>query len=227
LLTPDVWKLGDAPIDVAMFSDGRPVFGGLDLSSTIDLTALVLAAEDDAGNVHLLPRAWTPGDTWTERMLNDRAPYDAWVRAGQLIAVPGKAIDCDWVAMALAKVGEQMNLRQVNYDRWAIKQLKQAMDRLGINAPLEPMGQGFMDMSPAVKAFQLLAVNGRVRHGNHPLLRWCFSNAVVVRDAADNCKLDKSKAYGRIDVAVAAVMAIGALKATTATPEYDVAALIG
>ena len=62
---------------------------------------------------------------------------------------------------------------------------------------------------------------------DHPLLRWCFSNAVVVRDAADNCKLDKSKAYGRIDVAVAAIMAVGALKATTATPAYDVQALIG
>ena len=109
-----------------------------------------------------------------------------------------------------------MNLRQVNYDRWGIKQFKQTMDRLGITAPIEPIGQGFQDMSPAVKAFQLLAVNGRIRHGNHPLLRWCFSNAAVVRDAADNCKLDKSKAYGRIDVAVAAIMAVGALKATTA-----------
>jgi len=227
LLTPDVWKLGDAPIDVAMFSDGRPVFGGLDLSSTIDLTALVLAAEDDDGNVHLMPRAWTPGDTLNERMHNDRAPYDAWVRADQLTAVPGKAIDYDFVATALAEAGERMNLRQVNYDRWGIKQFSQVLERLGISAPLEPMGQGFQDMSPAVKAFQLLAVNGRIRHGNHPLLRWCFSNAVVTRDAADNCKLDKAKAYGRIDVAVAAVMAVGALKATTATPEYDVAALIG
>jgi len=227
LMTPTVWALGDAAFNEAMFADGRPVFGGLDLSSTIDLTALVLAAEDNDGNVHLLPRAWTPGDTLAERMLNDRAPYDAWVRAGQLTAVPGKAIDYDWVATALAKAGEQMNLRQVNYDRWAIKQFKQTMDRLGISAPLEPMGQGFQDMSPAVKAFQLLAVSGRIRHGNHPLLRWCFSNAVVVRDAADNCKLDKSKAYGRIDVAVAAIMAVGALKSTTATPEYDISALIG
>ena len=227
LMTPAVWALGDAPIDEAMFCDGRPVFGGLDLSSTIDLTALVLATEDDDGNVHLLPQAWTPADTMTERMLNDRAPYDAWVRAGQLIAVPGKAIDYDWVATALGKVGEQMSLRQVNYDRWAIKQFQQALDRLGITAPLEPMGQGFQDMSPAVKAFQLLAVNGRIRHGNHPLLRWCFCNAVVVRDPADNVKLDKSKAYGRIDVAVAAIMAVGALKATTATPEYEIAALIG
>ena len=77
------------------------------------------------------------------------------------------------------------------------------------------------------KAFQVLAVNGRIRHGNHPLLRWCFSNAAVVRDAADNRKLDKSKAYGRIDVAVAAIMAVGALKATTAEPEYEISALIG
>ena len=80
-------------------------------------------------------------------------------------------------------------------------------------------------MSPAVKAFELLAVTGRIRHGNHPLLRWCFSNAVVVRDAADNRKLDKSKAYGRIDVAVAAVMAVGAMK-TSAAPPVEVAALI-
>ena len=227
LMTPAVWALGEAAIDEEMFCDGRPVFGGLDLSSTIDLTALVLAAEDNEGNVHLLPRAWTPGDTLNERMLHDRAPYDAWARAGYLTAVPGKAIDDDFVAMALADAGARMNLRQVNYDRWGINQFNQALDRLGITAPLEPLGQGYQDMSPAVKAFQSLAVQGRIRHGNHPLLRWCFANAVVTRDAADNCKLDKSKSYGRIDVAVAAVMAVGALKATTATPDYDIAALIG
>ena len=209
-----------------MFSDGRAVFGGLDLSSTVDLTALVLAAEDDAGNVHLLPRAWTPADTMAERALNDRAPYDVWAREGALTAVPGNAIDYDWVATALAEAGSRMNLRQVNYDRWAIKQFKQTMDRLGIDAPLQPMGQGFQDMGPAMKAFEILAANGKIRHGNHPLLRWCFANAVVLRDPADNHKLDKSKAYGRIDVAVAAVMAVGALKAT-APAEYDVKSMIG
>ena len=177
--------------------------------------------------MHLLPQAWTPADTLAERSLYDRAHYDVWVRDGFMTAVPGKAIDYDWVATALAEAGARMNLRQVNYDRWAIKQFKQTMERLGITAPIEPMGQGFQDMSPAVKVFESLAVNGRIRHGNHPLLRWCFANAAVVRDPADNCKLDKSKSYGRIDVAVAAVMAVGALKATTATPEYEIASMIG
>ena len=72
-----------------MFTDGRQVYGGIDLSARADLTALVWAAEDDDGNVHLLPRAWTPSDTLAERVLRDRAPYDAWVRAGPLVRGAG------------------------------------------------------------------------------------------------------------------------------------------
>jgi phage terminase large subunit-like protein len=226
-LSPSVYDAGGGPIDEAIFTDGRPVFGGLDLSLTTDLSALVLAAEDDNGVVHLKPYVWTPADTLAERAQRDRAPYEAWERSGYLIAVPGKVIDYDWIATLLAELNAEMNIQQINYDRWEIKRFTQDLDRIGISLPLEPMGQGFQDMSPAVKAFAHLATNGQIRHGNHPLMRWCFANAVIKRDPSDNRKLDKSKAYGRIDVAVAAVMAVGALKVTTATPEYDIAALIG
>ena len=225
LLTPYVWALGDGAIDATIFADGRPVYGGIDLSARTDLSALVLAAEDDDGKVHLMPCTWTPADTLAERMIRDRAPYDAWVRHGQLIAVPGTAIDYDWIAYALGEDAARMNIVRLNYDRWRIEILRQALARLGVAVPLEPMGQGFKDMSPAVEAFEELALAGRIRHGSHPLLRWCFSNAVVARDAAGNRKLDKAKAYGRIDVAVAAVMAVGAMK-TSAAPPVEVAALI-
>ena len=225
LLTPEVWALGDG---ADRRGDVRRRAAGVRRARSVvavDLTALVLAAEDDDGNVHLLPRAWTPADTLAERMLHDRAPYDAWVRGGQLTAVPGKAIDYDWVAAALGEAGAQHEHRQVNYDRWRINSSAAGAGPARHCGAARADGAGLPGHVAGGEAFKLLAVNGRIRHGNHPLLRWCFSNAVVVRDAADNCKLDKSKAYGRIDVAVAAVMAVGALKAS-AEPPVDVAALV-
>ena len=72
LLTPEVWALGNTAIDETIFADGRPVYGGIDLSARTDLSALVLAAEDNSGIVHLLPRAWTPADTLAERAIRDR-----------------------------------------------------------------------------------------------------------------------------------------------------------
>ena len=142
-----------------------------------------------------------------------------------MMAVPGTSIDYDWIAQALGDDAARMNIVRLNYDRWRIEILRQSLARFGVAVPLEPLGQGFKDMSPCVEAFEELALAGRIRHGGNPLLRWCFSNAVVRRDAANNRKLDKSKAYGRIDVAVAAIMAVGAMKAN-AQPAVDMAALV-
>jgi phage terminase large subunit-like protein len=222
------WALGAASIDEGIFIDGRPIYGGLDLSARTDLTALVWAAEDNNGVVHLLPRVWMPADTMVAHGLRDRVPYDAWHRLGHVTAVPGPAIDYDWVAQALGEDVARMNVVRINYDRWRIDILRQALQRLDVSMSwaLEPMGQGFKDMAPAIEAFENLSVAGRIRHGGHPLLRWCFSNAVVIRDAANNRKLDKAKSYGRIDVAVAAIMAVGAMKASAVEP-VDVATLVG
>ena len=186
-------------------------------------TALVLAAADNSGVIHMMPRAWTPAETIAERIITDRAPYDVWVRKGQLTAVPGAAIDLDFVAQELCELSARMNIVQVNYDRWRISLLEQALAREGLTLPLVPHGQGYKDMAPAVDEFEKIVSTRRFRHGAHPLLKWCFGNAVVTRDARKP-KLDKAKAYGRIDVAVATVMAVGAMKAST--PQVEIAAMI-
>ena len=224
-LTHGVYEANAGAVDHAIFRDGRPVYGGIDLSARTDLTALVLAAQDDAGCVSLLPFAWTPQDTIAARTHRDRAPYDAWQRDGHILTSPGSTVDYDFVAYQAAELTAGMNLARINYDRWRIAILQQAFARLGVSLPLSECGQGYKDMSPCVEAFEELALAGKIRHGGHPVMRWCFSNAVIGQDPAGNRKLDKAKAYGRIDIAVAAVMAVGAMKCQE-KPPVDVAAMI-
>jgi phage terminase large subunit-like protein len=142
-----------------------------------------------------------------------------------LLTSPGATVDYDFVAYQIAKITEGMNVVRINYDRWRINILMQAFARIGASLPLSECGQGYKDMSPCVEAFEELALAYKLRHGGHPVMRWCFANAVIAKDPAGNRKLDKSKAYGRIDVAVAAVMAVGAMKCQETVPT-DVAAMI-
>lgn len=216
-LTANVWKLGEAATDQDLLYDGRPVYGGLDLSRRTDLSALVLCAEDDYGNVHLYPRIWTPADTLSERALRDRAPYQVWATQEFLIPVPGSALDYDFLAADIGDLAGTMAIGRIAYDRWNIDVMKQSLARMGVMVELMPFGQGFKDMSPAIAIFEELAMSGRLRHGGHPVLRWCVSNAIVEQDAASNRKLNKAKSFGRIDAAVAAVMAVAALKLQTET----------
>lgn len=214
-LSPSVWKLGEQAVNFELFHPGRPVYGGLDLSRRTDLSALVLAAEDDDGLVHLLPTIWTPADTLLARGQRDRAPYRAWADQGFLTAVTGSVLDYDFLAVGVGELSGKMDIGRVAYDRWNIDVFKQALNREGVIVDMMPFGQGYKDMSPAIAVFEELAVGGRLVHGGHPVLSWCISNAVIERDAADNRKLTKAKSVGRIDAAVAAVMAVAAMKLQT------------
>jgi phage terminase large subunit-like protein len=206
-LSPTVWKLNSDEPDFSLFED-VPVFGGLDLSARNDLTALTLVARDGAGVVHLQCHFFAPGEGLRERAKRDRVPYDLWRDNGLLTATPGASVDYEYVAEVLANFAARCDLREVRFDRWRIGDLERALQKIGVEIKLEPMGQGFKDMSPAIDEFEALAVKGQLKHGGHPILTWNAANAVVTRDAAGNRKLDKSRATGRIDGLVAALMAV-------------------
>lgn len=225
-LTPNVWKRNEGAVDMELFRSGRPVFAGLDLSARTDLSAMVLAVEDDDGNVHLAPTVWTPADTLMGREAKDRAPYSAWRDQGFMIGVPGNALDYDFLAYDVATRTEGVNMNRIAFDRWRIDILKMALNKIGYVANLVPYGQGFKDMSPAVDAFEQLAINGKLRHGGNPVLRWCVSNTLIEKDAAGNRKPTKAKSFGRIDVAVAALMAVAAMKCSN-EQVVDLSTLIG
>jgi phage terminase large subunit-like protein len=114
------------------------------------------------------------------------------------------------VAQDVAAIFANLNVQSIAYDRWRIDIFRKELTNIGVELPLIEYGQGFKDMSGAVDALESELLNARLAHGNNPLLTMCAANAVVVKDAAGNRKLDKSKATGRIDGMVALTMAFGA-----------------
>jgi phage terminase large subunit-like protein len=223
LFSQSVWQQNGGEPDLDAFGPG-PVYGGLDLSSRQDLTALVLVAEGPSGTWNVWPHFWTPADTLRERAQRDRAPYDLWVQHGHLNAVPGVTVDYGYVAHFLATLRRQMNFRTILFDRWRIDELKAVLQAQGVTLPLEECGQGYRDMAPALDALETVALQHRLRHGMHPVLTMCASNSTVVADPAGNRKLEKAKSSGRIDGMVALAMAI---KGATSTPAFNHRSMIG
>ena len=227
-LSPTVWKSNNGPIDMSIFTDGRPVAMGLDLSQTNDLTAAVLAAQDDDEVLHLIPFCFTPEKGLDEKEIRDRAPYTTWVKNGQLVAVPGATVDYkyvfDWLRIHFDALG--INVDVIAYDRWRIKQAKSDAESVDFYAAeWVEVGQGYKDASPRIEFFEKMLLQEKIRHGSHPLLNMAAANAIAITDPAGNRKLDKSKSTQRIDPLVAAVMATGVFM--IAPNEFDVAALIG
>lgn len=213
-----VWEENGAVPDPL---DGLKVYGGLDLSAKTDLTSLVLMAEDDKGAVHMHSWFWTPAEGILDRAKRDKVPYDIWAKQGLLLTTPGRTVDYEFVAADIAKILTPMDIEAISFDRWRIDHLKKEFDRIGFELPLHPHGQGYKDMAPAIDDFEANLLNGKIRHGMHPVLTMCAGNAIVTTDPTGGRKFDKSKATGRIDGMVAAAMAHGARLGHKEEPPKD------
>jgi len=144
-------------------------------------------------------------------------PYDVWVREGYLRTTPGSTVDYGFVCAEMAEIMGGNDVELIGFDRWRIDIFRKDAEALGLDFPLVEHGQGFKDMSPALDQLEADLLNGRIRHGMHPVLTMCAANAVITKDPAGNRKLDKHKATGRIDGMVALAMALG----VAGQPELD------
>jgi phage terminase large subunit-like protein len=224
-ISRDVWVgCESGPYDDELLL-GRRCWGGLDLSSTQDLTALVLLFEptEDDPVWRLVPRFWLPGDGLDDKADKDRVPYLAWRDAGYLHTLKGRAVDRISILAELSGMMERYDLQSVAYDRWRIEDLVMMANREGIELPqMVPFGQGFKDMAPALDRFESMLLNREVMHDGNPVMTWCAANAVTAEDPAKNRKIAKDRATGRVDGIVAAVMACGILSNEGGGPSvYD------
>ncbi|WP_320917854.1 terminase large subunit [Enterocloster bolteae] len=201
------WDACGFPVDERELL-GRECFGGLDLSGTTDITALVLVfpprTEDE--KYILLPYFWIPEENMRLRVRRDHVPYDVWEQQGFLKTTAGNVIHYGFIERFIEELGTRYNIREIAFDRWGAVQMVQNLEGLGFT--VVPFGQGFKDMSPPSKELMKLTLEQRLAHGGHPVLRWMMDNIFVRTDPAGNIKPDKEKSTEKIDGAVATVMAL-------------------
>lgn len=188
---------------------GRDCVAALDLSSTTDLTSLVLMflPTDKDKYYRFLPFFWLPKDNLKDREEEDKVPYMKWHRDGLIECTPGAAISKLFVLQRIVKLSTQYNILALAYDRWRIEDLKQLAKDDGLRLPdMVPVGQGYQSMGPAFDTFEERLVRHELRHNNHPVMNMCAANCVVEENPAGDRKPSKSKATGRIDGIVAGIM---------------------
>ena len=188
--------------------EGRVCYGGLDLSSTTDITAfsLVFPPRDDEEEYIILPYFWIPEDTLDLRVKRDHVPYDVWQRQGYLQTTEGNVVHYGYIEKFIEELGKKFNIREIAFDRWGAVQMVQNLENMGFT--VVPFGQGFKDMSPPTKELMKLTLEKKLVHGGHPILRWNMDNVFIKTDPAGNIKADKEKSTEKIDGVIATIMAL-------------------
>ena len=205
---PDaIYMRGNEPIDMDAL-EGRDCYAGLDLSSTGDITALVLMfpPRNMDEKYIVLPFFWVPEDTIPRRVKANSVPYDVWEKQGHILATEGNVIHYDFIEKFIYDLAEKYHILEIAVDRWNATQMIQNLEGEGFT--IVPFGQGFSSMSAPTKEFYRLLMEGQIIHGGHPVLRWMAGNVVIDTDPAGNIKVTKAKSKEKIDGIVAAIMAL-------------------
>ncbi|MFD2175923.1 terminase large subunit [Rhodobacter lacus] len=207
----EVWDKGAAPFDLRALR-GRDAWVGIDLSKTTDLTAICVAVPME-GLIYLITYTFLPAGPkgFIQRAQKEKREYIQWRDDGWLEVHQGGVIDDDQVIERMEQIRAFFTVQEVAFDRWGMKYVAKELVRRRF--PLVEHGQGYASMSSPMKRFEEAVAKTRLRHGGNPVLAWAVGNVHRDEDAAENCKPNKAKSRGRIDPAVAAIMAVGRAEA--------------
>ena len=199
------WQKCDGAVDLDALKD-VPCWGGLDLSSTTDMTALRLVWR--IGDLYLTwGRRWVPESAVKSRTQRGTVPYAAWVEAGLIEQTEGDVVDYAVIEAAVLDVRDRYNLQALAYDRWNASDICNRLVAAGV--PMIEFRQGPQSYNPAMQELERAYVQGNLAHGGDPVLQWCASNLIARRDANMNMAPDKKKAPDKIDDMAALLEAIG------------------
>ena len=185
--------------------------GGVDLSSTTDLTASVLLVKKDK-KMYVIPHFFMPKDVLEKRMQEDNVPYDIWVKKGYITLSDGSQNDFTKVTEWFQRMVWDYGIRPlwVGYDPWNSKYWIDEMDDAGFT--MEKVRQGVYTLSEPMKQLEADLKNHIVIYDNNPVLKWCLANTQAKVDVNGNIQPTKlNSKYKRIDGAVALIIAYSVL----------------
>jgi phage terminase large subunit-like protein len=211
LIASEDWAACDAPRRTLeeVVESGDPIYAGLDLSSTTDLTALVLVAGDNRKGLDVYCWAWIPEEEAERREKVNGIPYDRYRERGEITFTRGSRIDYDAVFAKVVELHERTGFRLI-YADWFNAQLVNA-EFLRHGIPFKQIRPGFISQNGPTKELERLVAEGLIRHDGNELLTWCISNAVAVRDGNGNVMISKGKSTHKIDPVAALINAIAGL----------------
>ena len=206
-LDPDVWRVCAGTVDENGLR-GRRCYGGLDLSRTTDITALVwvFPPEIEGEPYQVLRRFRIPETAMRERSRKDGVNYETWVRQGLIETTPGEVIDYSYVYAQIDEDAQRFDVVEIAFDRWGAAQVYQTLENDGLT--MVQMGQGFQSMSAPMKELEKLILSRQINHGGNPVLTWMADNLIAAEDGAGNLKPDKKSSTERIDGMVALIMGL-------------------
>ncbi len=186
---------------------GQKCYGGLDMATTVDIAAFVLAFPWENEQIRLLPYFFIPEETVQERWKRDNIPYPQWVEMGLIETTPGDAISYDYIRDRIVELGSVFNIQEIAYDPFNAIHTAQQLEAEGFTMAMTR--QGFLSMNAPCKIFEIKVRQGELEHADNEVLTWMASNVAVATDHSDNIRPVKDKSAEKIDGIVAAIMAVG------------------
>lgn len=216
-ISTEKWDACGGQIDRENLKGGL-CYGGLDLSTTTDISALVLVFPpiEEKEKYKILCRFWIPSDNMHERVRRDKVPYDVWARQGYIKPTLGNIIDYSFILAQIQQDMKDYDFKELAFDRWGSQKIMTDLQNLGFEEEnikygqrhLIDFGQGFASMNSPTKELEKMILSKEICHGDNPVLKWMMSNVAIKMDAAGNIKCDKAESTDRIDGIVALIMAI-------------------
>ena len=185
-----------------------PLYMGLDLSSTRDLTAVAMLWRDDAAGVFYLKcHHFVNEEKAQSKTLSGGVDYYTFHRLGLCSITHGNVTDMVALREWILDLAQHYEITALAFDRWLSHLVVPYLD--GIEC--HPFGQGYASMSWPTKEMERMLCQGKMVHGGHDVLRWQFGCVNLSTDDADNVKVTKKKnsESQKVDGVVASIMALG------------------